>query len=457
LVDSIAKTLGAGSGIDVASLVESLVTNQFQLKTEQNTARGETLTAQISAVSELKSGITGFASALQSLVRGGTLQTQATSSDTSIVRATSIGGTKLAGLNSTVEVRGLASAQVANTRDPIVAGTHVGTGSLQFSFADGTSVPAIPISSADATLSGIAAKVNAAKVGITASVVADSSGERIVFKGASGEAKAFSLTATEAAGDEGLAILNIGGGATGTALSSTAADAIVAVDGVEVRRSTNSITDLVPGVRLDLQKVALGTKVTLGSTPSTDALKQAVNDFVTTYNELMKVVNTATDPATGPLARDPAARDMKRLMGQLTIKNVTGATDGSPASLAAIGVTTNRDGTLSVDATKLANQLSRAPDAVEAIFSEGAGGTGLSAAMNGLSLSVTSTITGLGASASRYSKAQTALADAQEKVAADQESAKTRLTRQFSSMDARVAVYKQTQAFLEQQIAAWNA
>ena len=84
MADSIAVTLGAGSGIDTKALVSSLVNAQFGPKTQALSARKDTLAAQISALSQLRSGLTGFSTALTSLVSGGTLSTQPISSDTSV-------------------------------------------------------------------------------------------------------------------------------------------------------------------------------------------------------------------------------------------------------------------------------------------------------------------------------------------------------------------------------------
>ena len=468
MVDSIAKSLGAGSGIDITALVSSLVDAQFEPKTKAFAKRDETLTSQVSAVAQLKSGITGFATALSSLVKGGTLATQPTSSNTAIVKTSPLAGARLSGLSATVEVRALAAAQVAAS-GATASGAHIGSGSLtlklgsyddQGAFAwDNAVIPDIAIGSGDATLSGIAARINAANAGVTASVLTDAGGERLVIKGATGAAKAFTLTANEDPGDPGLSAVNVGPGAVGMTSVSSARDAQIVVDGVTVHRATNTVTDLIPGVKLDLQSAATGTKVAIGATPATAALTQAVNDFVTTYNELFSILRTATDPKTGVLARDNGANAMMRAMQRITLTDLTGASDGSAKTLAEIGVATNRDGSLSVDGTRLAAALNRDPRAVEAMFADGAGasGNGLAAALNSISLNVTSTITGIGASALRYSKAQSALTDEKERATDQQEMLRTRLTQQFASMDSRVAAYKSTQTFLTNQIAAWNA
>lgn len=467
MVDSISKTLGAGSGIDIGALVTALVDNQYSLKTKQFTAREETLTAQVSAVAKLKSGMSGFATALASLVKGGSLATQPTSGNTGIVKVAALPGASIANLSTSVEVRALASAQVASTATPLAATATPGQGSISFQFGsydaqdvfqpDATVLPPIAIAATD-TLSTIATKINSANQGITASVISDAGGQRLVLKGPSGAEKAFTLTAAPGS-DAGVQALEVGAGKTGTTIASTAADARVAVDGVEVRRATNSITDLIPGVRLDLQSVAVGTRVTIGSTPQTDNLRQAVNDVVATYNELHTMLKADTDPFTGVLARDIGARDMQRALAGLTLTPLRTATDGSPTTLAEIGVTTNRDGSLSVDSSKLARALNNNPKAVEAMFADGTAptGAGLSAALSAISAKVANRDYGLGASEGRYTKAQSSLSDDKLRASEAQEVMRSRLTQQFASMDSKVAVYKSTQNFLSQQIAAWNS
>lgn len=467
MVESVTKTLGSGSGIDIGAFVTSLVDAQYVPKTEAFTKREETLKAQISAVSSLKSTLTTFSTALANLVKGGSLATQPTSSDASVLKVSALPGARVGTLANAVEVKTLATAQVAVTTAARTAGEAVGTGSIAIRFdadADGdfsndVDGAAIEITDADKTLAGIAAKINAAKQGVTAQVVNDGTGERLILKGPTGAAKAFTLTATD--GDQpGLAAaINVGGTAPGaTQIATTAGDAELTLDGIPIKRATNSVSDLIPGVKLDL--VSVGTRpVTLGSSTPTDALKTAVNDVVLTYNELYAELKTATDPQTGALARDQGAQDMLRALRGLSLVDLTGTTDGSPKTLAEIGVATNRDGTLRVDATQLANALTRSPAAVEAMFADrgvGASKRGLSAALTSIATAVNSKTFGLGASETRYKNLQTKLTD--EKTAADL--AKTqmteRLTQTYASMDARVAAYKATQSFLTNQVAAWN-
>src|SRR4051812_25882158 len=128
-IESIAKTLGTGSGIDIKSLVGQLVDASFANKNASLTAKEDKLTAQISKASEIKSSISDFASALSQLTAGGTLATQPTSSNTGTVKATRLPGATLAGINASIEVRQIAQGQVASTAAFAGgASTVIGTG-----------------------------------------------------------------------------------------------------------------------------------------------------------------------------------------------------------------------------------------------------------------------------------------------------------------------------------------
>lgn len=464
---SIVKTLGGGSGIDISALVNSLVDAQYAVKNDTLTQKSDALTAQISSVGTLKSSITGFDTALKSLITTGTLVTQPTSSNAGILKTTALSGANLAGISTQVEVKQMAQAQVTSTA-PLDKTAVIGTGKLTLKFGTATVTdgamtdfvdgPAagidIAIDSAHSTLTGIVSAINARNAGVTASILSDSGGSRLVIKSATGASQAFTLTATEDPGAEGLAALNVGVDATGTTIGSTAQDAIVAVDGVSVKRASNAILDAVPGVRLDLVSAAVGTKVSIGSTPPTAALTQAVNDVVDTYNELLATLKTATDNTTGPLKSDAAAKSLLRSLQELTTSQlVTGAATGAPATLAGLGVGTNRDGTLKVNATQLATALSSYGSTVEAMFKSGAG---LSAALSKIATAATSTSYGLGASEQNYTKAKNDVAVDIDKASAAADNLRTRMTRQFAGMDSAVAAYKSTQSFLTNQVAAWN-
>lgn len=477
---SILTALGAGTGVDTASLVASLVQAQFASKNAALTKQDTTLTAQISSVAKVQSGITSFASGLKTLVAGGTLVTQPTSSNANVLTTSALPGAKLSGLSASVEVTRLATAQVATSATAFASrDTTVGTGTLTLTlgtatvdgnamtgFTAGSAAPVkITIDSAHQTLSGIASAINAAGAGLTATIVTNADGTaRLNLKGATGTAQAFTLSGDTSA----LSALNVGVGASGTTIGATAGNAQLKLDGVAVERASNTVSDLIDGVQLQLTGAAVGSPVTIGSTKPTSALSQAVSDFVDTFNQLQAVLTSEVTATDGALHTDTNANSLVRAMRGLTLTTLsTGAATGAPTNLAAIGVSTNRDGTLSVDSTKLNAALTTYPDAVEAMFANGTGATGggIAAALGAISdaavdqkVTVNGTIQhiGLVGSTALYTAAKSKVADAEAQVATDTAAYQDRLTKQYAASDAIVAKYKASQTALTNQIAQWN-
>lgn len=468
---SLFTSLNTGSGVDLSTLVPGLVEAQFAARTAALKAKSETLTTQISAVAKLKSGITDFNSALKSLTEGGTLATQPSSSNSAVLTASGTPGAKLAGLSKSITVNALATAQTAATTTPLSKTAAIGTGTLTITlgtatysadgkamtgFAPGAAKPIdITIDAENATIDKIAAKINAANAGVTASVVTNADGSAyLAMKGKTGAAQAFTVSGTG-----GLSALNVGTGATGTRLSGVAANAELTVDGIDVERASNTVDDLVDGVKLTLVS-ASPTPVTLGAALPTAALSSVVSDFVSTVNSMMTDVKAATDPITGDLRSDSAAKALQRSLQSITLtKVVPGSfTDGTPTTLAEIGVTTNeKTGALQVDAKRLSEVLTKYPDAVEAMFApSGSNLMGLSAQLGKIQLAASSTTYGLDASTKRLNEAQSDTTQAQDKLTDQRETTTTRMTAQFASMNSKVSAYKSVQSFMDQQIKMWT-
>ena len=448
---TIVKTLGSGSGLDTGAIVTALVDAQFAAKNAQLTKQSDKITAQISGVAKLKSGITGFDTALRNLVKGGTLTTQATSSNASVASVT---GTAAA-LSGTLQVNRLASAQAATTNTAIGATEQFAAGSLAITIGGKTT--ALAVETTD-TLTTITAKINAAGLGLKATLVGDGEGLRMTVKGATGAANAFTIGGSDsdpgATTGRSLTELSVGAGATGTTIGTTAEDAELVLDGATFHRATNSVGNLIAGVKLELKGTG---STTLGSAAPSTALGQAVADLVETMNQLHAVIATELDSVTGSLRSDPAATALARALGSLTTVSLATTAAGAPRTLGDIGVRTGRDGTLSIDQARLTKMLVDYPQAVEAMFADGTGATngGLSAALGAITARTSDLSFGFDAETTRYTATQRTLTDAQAKAADAATAMKDRLTQQFATMDARVAAYKSTGDFLKQQVDAW--
>jgi flagellar hook-associated protein 2 len=474
---ALVKSLGTGSDMDLGTLVPSLVEAQFAAKRAQLAKKQETLTAQISGVSTVTSNITLFTKSLKTLVSDGSLQTQPVSSSTATLTASAIAGAKLAGRTASVRVDKLAMAQNAVTKVPFASSSAtVGKGTLTLTIGTGdydstgklTALPKsgttattveITIGDDDQTLSGVAAAINAKKAGVTASVVTDADGKAYLsLRGTTGAAQAFTLSSTSTDGD--LSALNVGPSATNSTITQTARNAELNVDGVDIQRGSNEISDAIEGMKLTLVAPST-TAATLTTTTPTTALTNAVTDFVDTYNQIMAIVKEQNDPVTGVLKSDPAMRQLANSLRALTGKVILpNAASGEPNTLSAIGVRLEKDGTLSIDKTKLASALEKTPGAVEAMFAPPVKGasvpSGLYSAMESIEFNTSSTVYGLGASGARYASANKALAKDDTKMSDDEDKMTTRLTKQFADMSSRVSAYKAQQAYMKQQVDMWT-
>lgn len=538
MASSIISQLGYGSGVDTAQLVSQLAAAARAPKEAQIKVREERNTASVSALANVSNGIDAFASSLKALIDGGSVSTQPTSSDAGIVQTKALAGARLGNLSAQLEVRQLAQAQTVSSAGTSGRDDAVGTGTLTITV--GGVAKTVTIGSDNATLAGVAAAINASSGGVTASVVQGGAGYRLVVKGATGAANAFSIDAAPDAGGSPavpLSTLAYPGGGGGMTLAQSAADAIVRLDGVELSRPTNTVADILPGVSLTLRKAAPGTLVDIGAERPTAGLTTAIGDFVAAFNEMKTLVDAATKPAgsdgkgAGALRGDVGMREMQRRLAQLTLTPLTAETSG-PRTLAEIGVSTNRDGSLSLDAAKLARAVAEAPDAVEAMFNPGQrsssaflavtsalgasapgtytltdivpanGPTPASGKLNGVAMiasgnslrapsgsaarglsveasapiaSATVTVDmGLGGAlqairdalragagplattSARLGKEATLIGRDREALESRSAAYTQQLTAQFTAMERRVAAFKATQSYLEQQVALWT-
>lgn len=368
----IANSLGIGSGIDTATLIEQLTAASRDPKIAAITAKEELNAAQISGMSQASSAISNFSTALTQLLSGGTLFTQPTVSDSDVVTATALPGARIGTLSTQIEVRQLAQAQSLVSENLTDVNAAIGKGTLTLATSDASFD--IVVDDSNNNLIGLARAINLKGSGVTASIVEDSDGARLVLKSGTGAQKAFTLSVgpgAEAGLDRFAYSPSLSGGMT---RAQEAKDAILRLDGVDVSRSTNSISDLIEGIRLDLKSAKPGTQISLGATRPTSAIKQAVTDIVDTYNALLATLNDLTtiknaDGKAGPLKSDPGVRMLRRELSRLTSTDL--ASGGAYSTLAEVGVATQRDGTLIVDSARLETALTNNPDSVEALFNPG--------------------------------------------------------------------------------------
>jgi flagellar hook-associated protein 2 len=453
MVTSIANSLGFGSGLDI----KQLVTDLSSASRDPKVARISTLTtqnqAQISAVAQARSDLEGFADSLQQMIDDGSLRSTPTVSDDSVLSVTARAGLSADSFSATVVVNSLARAQT--TYSAIVAdkSAAIGTGTMTLSV--GGVNKTITIDATNNSLEGLATAINASGAGVSASIVADTGGSRIVLKGATGEANAFTLAA-DAGADPALAAFGYGAGGA-MALGQSAANATFTIDGIAYSRATNSIDDVIPGMALTLKKAAPGQPVDIGASRPLDMIRQTVGDFVSVYNQLKKSLTAAA----GMSGTTSSLRSLERELSDMVNKVLT---SGSGISrLSDIGISSAKDGTLTLDSAKLEKALTADAGAVEALFSPRRDAThtattdpGIAGILDAIRDKAVASDGAIGRISKSLADKSSSLAEQLEKVEEREAAYKARLEKQYSALDVKLNAFKATQAYLEQQIKMWT-
>ena len=163
MVSSIGYSLGIGSGLDITTLVNNLAAAEKAPKEALIKRREDANAAKISALAEASGAIDSFAAALASLISGGTLFTQPSVSDSSILSASTVPGAQLGNLSAQLEVMQLAKAQTLSSVGLASSTAPVGEGQLTLTTGTGSFV--VTIDSTNNTLDGLVAAINGANAG----------------------------------------------------------------------------------------------------------------------------------------------------------------------------------------------------------------------------------------------------------------------------------------------------
>lgn len=382
---------GVGSNLNLSGLVTQLMQVE-RIPLERLLAQKTSFDAKISALGSIKSTLSTFHSAVEGLSFGANFQANsASSSDSSMVSATGTSGA-VAGNYQITELTQLAKSQKlvatgqADASATIGAGTsttltiNLGTTSVASFTPNADPSFDVVIDSSNNTLEGIRDAINDADGGVTATIVNDGDATnpyRLVLSSTNtGEDQSMQIVAS---GDATLTSL-LNHDPTGVEnLTQTVAaqDASFKIDGLLVTKSSNTVTDVIDGVSLELSGLTAGSTVTISVGQDTDKAKDAVRAFVEGYNALQAEIKTQVDSGiesgtAGALASDSSTRQiLSSIRGELNAAP-TGIT-GSYTTLSSIGVSFQLDGTLALDEEKLDAAILADSKNVEELFSSADG------------------------------------------------------------------------------------
>jgi len=473
--------IGLGGGVDVNQLIDSSKEMARLPITRPNGLNDQVkkTEAKISTYGEIKSLVATLDDTVSKLtsVTGWNAVT-ATSSDSAFVTASAVGGTVATSFS--VEVQGLAKAQNTTSAGLTPPALPVGAGTLRlevggkwsadrstFDLAAGKSPVDIDISATD-KLSDVASKINGAKAGVTATIVSDASGERLLLRSkATGEESGFRMTVkTDADGDAadttGLSRLVVG------ATTEYGANARAKVNGIDVTSSSNVFANTVAGVTFTAVKETTAP-ITVTVAKDSSAVKANLENFVKAYNAVNQALNqvTAYDKDTqtaGLLQGDTTAVALQNTL-RMAIQSVAGGSgNGGLRSLSDVGVMVSKGtgvrptGDLELDTKKLETALAD-PDAVKALFRGPDGGSLTDGVAGKIKAATDSLLSGDGFFASKDKLLKKTLDNVQKEITRVEDradSVEKNLKVRYTALDTQMSRLNALNAYVAQQVTTWN-
>lgn len=449
-------SLGTGSGLELESLVTKLMAAESVSLTSLQTKQAAYET-KISAMGTLSSVLATLQTAAQSMVPA-TLSTvtstyasyTATVANTSVASATASTGAVAGSYSLTVSQ--LAQAQSLKSSAYTSSSSTVTTsgGSITLSLgtlADGsyTANSNYTISlKAGATLADLRDAINSSDAGVTATIITGTSGAQLVLTSQEGTTNVMQLSSSDISGFDYDPTSTDTQGWTQTA---EALDAEFTVNGIAATSHSNTVTDVIEGVTLELTGTTSSATTLKVSEDYLTNIQSALESFVSAYNSAYSKMTTLgaydVDSGTaGDLQGNSTLRNAMTQIRQALFSTTSGDSSSLYQTLSNIGVSISSSGTLSIDTDKLATAVAADPDAVaNLVVNIGEKYDDVVENLIGTEGSITIATDGLESTVSD-------LEDQQEKMEARLEVIEARYRSQFSALDTLISSLNTTADYL---------
>ena len=465
---NIVSLLGGGSGIDTKALAQNLVDAERAPQKALIDKALQKTQAKISGYGTVMSSLATLKAAFAALQDQSTLNTMSVATNAGGFFDVSTSSSAAAGTHQ-ISVEKIAQAQSSISAGFAAPGTPINNGKqIDISFTIGGSAKTVTVLAGADTPVGIAAAINATGQGVTAQVVNTGDGSGASYKivltaTGTGTASAFSgFTATDHSNADP-ATNSIASLAFSTTVQ-TATDAQLTVDGVAIKRSSNSISDAITGMSLNLLSPTppdstdptKAVAATVQLSRDTSSVATNIQTLVSAFNSLKGTLKTVSDPAStvanegATLVNDSLVRQIQNqitsMVTGLSSSQGTTVNGSSATALRDLGVSIQLDGTLTLDNTKLTTTLSNNFAGVVKMLTADTNNTNsYSSAARGLagdavkSLTALMSATGPILSASSHATDQIAKYNQREKdLETRMQALLARYTQQFTAMDALV-------------------
>ena len=366
-------------------------------------------------------------------------------------------------LTITDSVFGLQTTNVPEVDTYTLSAGVATNGSAVFTYNGTTYTQAFDTSDV-VTLTALTAQITAADPSVTAA------------NGASG--RVFTLT-SNVGSDTQMTKGTIGGTSNGSAdLTMSTADttagsdgnkiqaaqnATLSVNGLSVTSASNQVSDVVPGLNLNLMAIT-SSDVVLSVSRDTSVAKQAIKDLVTAYNSFEGVIKGLTASGSATADQGSLKSDSGVAAIRTTIRNFLTSSSSTPGTsktnMSDIGVSMQRDGTFKVDDTVLGAALNSHYNDITQMFSantdnQSTYGTANRGFAGDLVNQITSYLAYDGVVKLReksYTTTKTTLTTEQTALDKKMVAIEARYTKQFSTMSKIMDEMKATQDYLDSQL-----
>jgi flagellar hook-associated protein 2 len=311
------------------------------------------------------------------------------------------------------------------------------------------------------TLATLRDKINAAGGTVTASILTDASGSRLMLRSKeTGAANAFSVTTTGGGALDGLS-WDSQAGTGGATLAQAAANAVAFINDIPVSSASNTMNDVVDGVTLTFNNTTV-EPMTVTVAADTAAIKKTLTDFASAYSDLAKLIATDTKYDAASKTAGVLQGDSSIVSLQSRLRAMIGA--GSSASavfgrLSDIGFEMQQDGSLTANAAKLDKAIANLPQLKLAFSNSSLTDPSLDGFAKRLRTIADDALGTGGVLTSRTEGLNEKLErnqDSQERLELRLAQTQARIEKQYSMLDAKLGQLNSLSTYVTQQVAMWS-
>ncbi len=389
---------GLATGMDTNSIINKLMSLE-RMPIGNLEADKKWMNNRLAAFTKLDDNLHSFLDSIKDLGKADTLQKRSVNLSTDDYMSASVSKDALPGTSYQIEVQSLAQVQKSVSQGGFSAKDsntfHTGT----ISITVGTESHDIEITDENNSLEGIMQAINDADIGVKAGIINDGSADpyRLVLTGQN-VATDFSLDDSALTGGAGADTLGVfeGPGGTNNPPVQEATRAHVIIDGIDIYSDSNTLTEAIPGVTLDLVQAKTGETTNLNISLDKGAIKSTIEKFAEGYNKVVSFItgqSVIDGEGGGVLSGDSGINSLKRhLQNMLTTPF---SNSGVFTSLSQLGFETQKNGTLTVNDEVLSKAIDENLDSVTTLLSGEDGKDGLAKQFQDYLESMTSSTTGM--------------------------------------------------------------